>query len=66
MSISIANIWRTQVIVGRTTIEKIILDVSMKMLDNYIIETRSPNNRKTIIGIPIAKRPKGVKMIRSY
>jgi hypothetical protein len=66
MSISITNICCTQVIVERTTIEKTIYNVDMKMLDNYTIETQSPNGCKTIIGIPIARRLVGDQRTKNH
>ncbi len=66
MNISITNICCTQVIVERTTIEKTIYNVDMKMLDNYTIETQSPNGCKTIIGIPIARRLVGDRRTNNH
>ncbi len=59
MTISITNIWRTQVIVKTTTIEKIIFIDSKKTLDKCMIETQFLSGHQAIIGIPIVKRPPG-------
>jgi hypothetical protein len=56
MIISITNIWSTQVIVKKITIEKIISSTSKKTLDKCMTQTWSPNSRQMILGISITKR----------
>jgi hypothetical protein len=56
MIILLTNIWHTQVIVKKTTIEKIVFGIDRKMLEKCTIKTQSPSNCQTVVGIPIARR----------
>jgi hypothetical protein len=55
MVILITNILRTQMIVGKTIIEKTKSNANMKMLDKCTIETRSSSGHQVNARIPITK-----------
>jgi hypothetical protein len=59
MIISVTNIWHTQMIVRKTTIEKTISGINKKMLEKCTIKTQSSSNCQTVVGIPIARRSLG-------
>jgi hypothetical protein len=66
MIILVTNIWCTQMIVGKTIIEKTKFNANMKTLDKCTIETRSPNGRQMITWIPIAKRFLGDQRTKNH
>jgi hypothetical protein len=66
MIISVTNILRTQVIVGKTIIEKTKSNANMKMLDKCTIETQSSSGHQVNARIPIAKRPLGDQRTKNH